>query len=499
MAITLGLVEAVDSNGVYVSMPGSRGVLRGPYRTVDDSVAVGTSVLVVSTDDGEQIVVGVAGSASGPINVAEFGRDDAAVREAFAAALSTTPARVLYFPQGTYSITGSITVTQRVVLVGDGNDSILTFTNGGLIFDATAAPVYYTKVRGLMIQRAGTVAGPAVWLKGYGTNGMAAFVFDDVHMSSPAGWATETGYADAGDALLIEGAYLGTFASCRFTESKYGIRGIRDETEATGQNAMTFLGGWVAGNHYGWDFHTATSIAISGLTTEYNAAGGGKISGYSRGIYVSGCYFEANGGPDLEIDAYAGGPVTITSNFFNATDMDKTECVLLKRGRVNVSDNAFTGQLLSHGDAAIRVDEGDAPVLGVAMNNTTEPGDVPLIAYDSGGAAFNVTQLGQVTKAGATAFSPTLNEEAGISWVRKVTSVLNFPEIAANSEESLTVTVTGADVGDDVTVTAGILETGLIYHSCAVTSADTVTIRLRNVTGSPINPEARSFQVRVWR
>ena len=57
MAITLGLVEAIDSNGVYVSMPGMRGVLRGPYATLQ-VVAGGDRVLVVTTDDGENVIVG---------------------------------------------------------------------------------------------------------------------------------------------------------------------------------------------------------------------------------------------------------------------------------------------------------------------------------------------------------------------------------------------------------------------------------------------------------
>ena len=63
MAITLGLVEAVDDNGVYVSMPGSRGVLRGPFLTLQD-VAVGDQVLAVTTDDGENVIVGQASAAA---------------------------------------------------------------------------------------------------------------------------------------------------------------------------------------------------------------------------------------------------------------------------------------------------------------------------------------------------------------------------------------------------------------------------------------------------
>ena len=59
--ITLGLVAAIDDDGVYVEMPGSRGVLRGPYETLQN-LSVGDKVLVVSTDDGENVIVGLVGA-----------------------------------------------------------------------------------------------------------------------------------------------------------------------------------------------------------------------------------------------------------------------------------------------------------------------------------------------------------------------------------------------------------------------------------------------------
>lgn len=55
--ITLGLVDSVDANGVYVVMPGSRGLLRGPFQTLQN-VTAGDRVLVVTTDDGEAVIVG---------------------------------------------------------------------------------------------------------------------------------------------------------------------------------------------------------------------------------------------------------------------------------------------------------------------------------------------------------------------------------------------------------------------------------------------------------
>ena len=55
--VTIGIVQNVDTDGVYVIMPGSRGLLRGPYATLQ-VVADGDRVLIVTTDDGENVIVG---------------------------------------------------------------------------------------------------------------------------------------------------------------------------------------------------------------------------------------------------------------------------------------------------------------------------------------------------------------------------------------------------------------------------------------------------------
>lgn len=72
---------------------------------------------------------------------------------------------------------------------------------------------------------------------------------------------------------------------------------------------------------------------------------------------------------------------------------------------------------------------------------------------------------------------------------------LNFPNILAGTEQTLTITVRGARTGDAVTVnTANV--SGLIF-SAAVTAADTVTVYAKNYTAAPINPGAQDFTVTV--
>lgn len=77
-------------------------------------------------------------------------------------------------------------------------------------------------------------------------------------------------------------------------------------------------------------------------------------------------------------------------------------------------------------------------------------------------------------------------------------AALNFDEIAAGATAELTVTVNGAIAeGHKVVATpANDLEDGIMWNAY-VSAADTVTVRLANVTASPINPANRSWYVTV--
>ena len=76
---------------------------------------------------------------------------------------------------------------------------------------------------------------------------------------------------------------------------------------------------------------------------------------------------------------------------------------------------------------------------------------------------------------------------------RRGKATLDFPSVAAVSHQTLTITVTGAAVGDDVMVfrdtpTAGILVDGY------VSAPDTVTVRLTNITASGVDPVSMEFR-----
>ena len=77
------------------------------------------------------------------------------------------------------------------------------------------------------------------------------------------------------------------------------------------------------------------------------------------------------------------------------------------------------------------------------------------------------------------------------------TAVLDFASIAADDEEELTITVTGANVGDAVSIGApAAIDAGLLW-SGYVSVADTVTVRLRNTTAGAIDPASATWKASV--
>lgn len=93
----------------------------------------------------------------------------------------------------------------------------------------------------------------------------------------------------------------------------------------------------------------------------------------------------------------------------------------------------------------------------------------------------------------------------GTTWVNSGaifyhgSATLNFPNISSNDTEELTMTVTGAQVGDRVVLAApSTLESHLVF-SGLVTAADTVTVRLHNCNHGAVNPASATWGATVFR
>ena len=84
-----------------------------------------------------------------------------------------------------------------------------------------------------------------------------------------------------------------------------------------------------------------------------------------------------------------------------------------------------------------------------------------------------------------------------ITKVLSATASLDFGSISAVSQANLTITVTGAAVGDEVIMALPAAPAAGIVFNAFVSAANTVTIRASNITASPVDPAAATYGVIV--
>ena len=75
-------------------------------------------------------------------------------------------------------------------------------------------------------------------------------------------------------------------------------------------------------------------------------------------------------------------------------------------------------------------------------------------------------------------------------------STTDVASIAANAEQEFNITVNGANTGSVVVVSAPSLESGGVATGY-VSAADTVTVRVSNVTEIALDPASQTFYVAV--
>lgn len=313
MAITLGLVEAVDNNGVYVSMPGSRGVLRGPYSALQH-VAAGERVLVISTDDGEQVVAGAVGEGQG-VSVKALGAkgdgvtDDTAALQAAVDVVAGLGGGRVYLPSGVYRVTDTVTLTDGITFEGagmsddtgrptrldcsdiDGTSPAIAFANCG---DVTLRDFYLTGrtsgsadeikatgvVRGMTLERVivnSSTTGAGVSLSVAGAPG-------DCVITSTVNQVTVVG-AKYGF-RLGEGCTSVTFSDCwarLCTEAGYQILGTYSSLVSCAADLCTF----------GYVVQDAVSVSLVGCGAEQSLYSGWVFVGASQ-VVLSGCRGVAN-------------------------------------------------------------------------------------------------------------------------------------------------------------------------------------------------------------
>jgi hypothetical protein len=86
---------------------------------------------------------------------------------------------------------------------------------------------------------------------------------------------------------------------------------------------------------------------------------------------------------------------------------------------------------------------------------------------------------------------------ATITKVLSGSASLDFGSISTASQANLTITVTGAAVGDEVIMALPAAPAAGLVFNAFVSAANTVTIRASNITGLSVDPAAATYGVIV--
>jgi len=414
-----------------------------------------------------------------PVNVAEdYGTSSAQVLAAAAAAKAA--GRGLYFAPGAYAITGDLVVDwDDACLVGpDGTAAVLNFTSGGLVIDGSSTWRFRTTLSNLTINRAGT-AGPAWDLKGGGASkGATRGHFSNIRVES-----------STGDALKVDGSYTHTFVGCYLRgASAKGLNVVADPIAGTVfGNALTFVGGEIQGNAKAVELTSSQCVTFVGTAIEGNTQGVELIDNARNTMFLN-CYIEANGAGVNDYDLKVGTTTSCTGlvvkgGFWNDASIGKGRSINLIRAiGVEIDEVQFAG-FGTNSPVSVNEASGGA-VLGEAGRNCATNGSAAVVNLN-GATQFNRSTLGQ-------------NPSAPILKHLKASATLDFPSIAVQSSANLTMTVTGAAVGDDCFVTLnGTPAAGLDYIAW-VSATDTVTVRAMNVSSAAVDAAAATFRVHVW-
>lgn len=150
--------------------------------------------------------------------------------------------------------------------------------------------------------------------------------------------------------------------------------------------------------------------------------------------------------------------------------------IVRSTGNVGLTEKNPTATLHIRQGTAVA---GSAPLKFTSGTNLTTP-EAGAMEYDGTNLYFTPSTVRQTVMKGYAA-----------------TATLDFPNIVPNSSSDLTVTVTGAALGDNCYCSPnGAIEAGVSWN-CFVSSANTVTIRVANIRAVDINPASRGWKVSV--
>lgn len=240
---------------------------------------------------------------------------------------------------------------------------------------------------------------------------------------------------------------------------------------------------------------TGDADASSGMTRLFTPLEVSQNTTFNKSVEVKGGFSCA---PSASDDTYLGTDQYDRCFRLNVGTTMRSGSRHMLLGRNLQGSNSFdyiTSGTGSYGYAGIEFrDSGDIRIYATTGATTAGGAVTPASRLTITAATGAVTTSGLFSASGGL----SVGGGATITKVVRASATLAFPSVAAGGQQELTISATGATTGAAIHLgpPAG-LESGLIA-TARVSATDTVTVRLVNVTGSPISPASATYRVDVF-
>ena len=246
--------------------------------------------------------------------------------------------------------------------------------------------------------------------------------------------------------------------------------------------------------------NTDTDIQVQILSTA-NAVNNLALTGSATGNDVTLAVIGTDTNINIKLEPKGTGEVILGSAAATSTLQAENDQDLFVLGG-NSSGAAVAGDLiLRGGDGSGAFASGNVEIRG-----GTGGGGAGTVIIDS--TEFALPVGGGITVGSATGGnqgSGTINATAlyingnALPTVLTGSNTLDFASIASLTEADLTITVTGAVVGNEVALGLPASPTSGIIFNAFVSAANTVTVRAHNYTAGAIDPASATYSVRVFQ
>jgi hypothetical protein len=282
-----------------------------------------------------------------------------------------------------------------------------------------------------------------------------------------------------------------------------------------GETSYTRYGGWRLRNDNLYELVTTSTGGTPNSALTINI-GTGFLRDFTIGTTTNRIYSEFNSGSNSTYWRFQRGTfigafgIYSGSNFNNLTTNSVVIAPNTAGQSIGMTTTAASGQIYfaTNNWQARMVVDGTNSNVGIGTTNPVVSAMLDVQSTTKGLRFPNqtATQRNAIGSpaAGLTVYNTTdatIDVRVGSSWYNhpnglKASATLDFPDTGAQLSADLTITVTGAAVGDIVMLGTPVQLANSTY-TAFVSAANTVTVRLNNYSAGNINPASGTFKVYV--